>query len=148
MEAPMPDDNKLPLKTTSRRGRKQKKGTATSDFLYFDAFELYQQKLTEFALPGATGGAGSQEGGSRESPSFHALAYVLHQFGKELGNIGAGRLRNIFSEFQRVRDWEPPDRPVEHEEAEAAWEAQEPKTNFRECNERPAGVQRHDEQGG
>ena len=137
----MPDDNSLPLDTKSRRGRKRKMGTAKSDFLYLDAFELYQRKLTEFELQEATGGAEWREEGPHVSRSERALAYVLDQIGKELGNIGAGRLRNIFSEFQRVRDWEPPDRPVEQEEAQAAWESQQSKTDFRECNERPDGVQ-------
>jgi hypothetical protein len=133
----MPGDNSIPHKTESRRGRKKKFGTPQYDFGYFDAFQLYQQKLVEFAQ--ATG-AGPREVKCK-CPSERARTSVLDQMGRALGNIGADRLRNIFSEFQRVRDWELPDCPVEHEELEATSPAQTLKRNFRECNERPNGIQ-------
>jgi hypothetical protein len=138
---PWPDELLKPvinaLRGERRRGRKQIVGTARWDFLIHDAFELYQAKRAEFTAEPRT----TSTKADRISPSDRALAYVLEAMRDELGNIGPGRLRNVFSVFQFVHDWEPPDCPVEHEELEAAWESQQSERNFRECAERPDGVQ-------
>jgi hypothetical protein len=116
-------------------------GTAERDFALFDANELYHRRRAELAAD-KSGGRDASTGAPRTSRSERALVYVLQKMGKPLGNIGTGRLRNLFSVFRDIpAEWETLDCPVEHEELEATCPPQRTKANFRECSDRLDGVQ-------
>ena len=143
----MPDDNNLPLKNKIRRGRKQKIGTANSDFILEDARDRALELQTKYAAEDAARrrrarakGEILDKGGF--SPLKRALKDILRdpQFKEYFGPIDAVTLQNQLSLTKKVRV-EDSDCPVEQEEAQAAWEARQSKTNCRECNERPDGVQ-------
>ena len=148
----MPNDANHTPKSKSRRGRKQKIGTARSDFTLEDARERAPELRARYAAEDA---ARRREARTRSeilakaalSPLRRALRDLLQdpEFKAYFGPIDAVTLQNQLSLRKKIRNWEPPDRPVEQEEAQATWEAQQ--SNYRECNQRPDGAQKGSKPG-
>ena len=118
----MPDDANHALKTKSRRGRKQKIGTARSDFTLEDAraraLELQARYAAEDAARRREARARGEilaKGG--HSPLRRALRDILQdpEFKPFFGPIDAVTLQNQLSLRKKVRDWNAPDCPVEQE---------------------------------
>ena len=128
-----------------RRGRKQKIGTARSDFFLEDVRERARELRVKYAADDAARRREASMRGEilekgRLSPQRRALRAILQdpEFKPYFGPIDAVTLQNQLSLVKKFCAREDPDCPVAQEEAQQAWEA---KSNLRECNERPDGVQ-------
>jgi hypothetical protein len=146
-QALMPDSINQAYQTKRGRGRPRTIRTEISDFALQDLGDYAKERAARIrhqdaALRRLARDRGDKLEKARPMPLFRALDEVRWQpeFRSSYSMTDPRTLQNQLSLAKKVRNWEPPDCPVEHEEAQAAWEARR-SANFRECNETPDGVQ-------
>ena len=148
----MPDDANTTNQARKRPGRKQKIGTAISDFVLEEIRAQSEVLASKYRVEGAAlrraaRARGEILGKHRPSPLKRALDDILNDpnYKGYCAGIDARTLQNQLSLTKKGRSWEAPDCPVEHDELERICPPQRSNPNFRVCNNPPDDAQPDDQ---
>lgn len=94
-------------KEARKRGRKQMKHTAFSDFALADARKMYEEKLEQIHVEDQTAQRIAKSRGeilprAKKEPCMRAAEAVVTEMSDDLRNISAKRLLNAFSETKYI----------------------------------------------